>query len=321
MAFALGVLCSGAAVAASGGSWGPDTGTVDFSTAHEEGAEEQFRQAVALITYGYTRQGIRRLKRLLRRHPDADWTATAHYHLGLAYYQRGQYKDAFRHLGEFVASRPGPDNVRTAQELQLECALNVGGRDLERTRSLFDELTAAAHDADFAAECRWRFAALAYERRRYHAAIDAYLEFIDNHPWHENAPEAWFYVAASQYGIALRIERGLQHYRDSETALEDFLSHFPDHQRAEEAQGMLEDIRRRWAERSRRTADFYLNVRNNPHAALDYLGDIQDDLPGTGPAGHARERMEEITKQWRTPAPGGYIPLPLEGIRRNEQAD
>ncbi len=302
--------------AMAGGSWGADSGMVDLSRAYEDGAAEDFRQAVALLNYGYDRRGARRLRRLLRRHPGADWAGAAHYHLGLAYCRLGRYERAFGHFGEFVAGGPAREDVRAVQELQLRCAAQVGKKSPAKARPLFDELAATAHSESFAAACRWTIAGLLEERRRFLAAKDAYIEFVDYHPLHENAPEAWFKIAECQYNIALLSGRGMRALEMAEAALKDFLTHFSGHERTEEAERMLDDVMHGWAERTARVAEYYLKVRGNPHAALDYLRDIEKNAPDVGHAAPARERIGEIEEKITTPRPGGYIPMPLDGIGR-----
>ncbi len=308
------MVCSAVPDASAAGAWGYDTGIYDFSEAHGGEAVEEFRHAVALLAHGSTRQGIRRLRRLIRRHPEADWIGAAHYHLGLGYFERGRYENAFERFGEFIPHAERIEDVRTAQELQYECAVRTGKDDPEKARPLFDTLADSAHDRSLAARSRWAAANAFYSGGKYFHALDAYYDFIDHHSAHEKVPEAWFRVSRCHYILTLRIGRGLENFRVAESALGSYLSYFPEHERREEAEQMLEDIRRRRADRIASVADYFIRVRRDPHAALDYLRDIEREFEGTEPAVQAKERIAEIERELDTPAPGWYKMMPLEGI-------
>lgn len=301
-------------VVSAGGSWSPDAGVVDPAIAPDGGEDDQFRYAVGLLNSGFTRQGIRQLERFLRQHPDSARVEAANYHLGLAHLQRENYEEAFDYLGSFAASASHKDEVKIARRLQLECAIAVGERNIREARPLFEEL-ASAVGGDFAAECRLTLADLLFSRRRFHEALDAYLNFIDYHPVHEDVAEAWFYVAACHYELALRVARGRELLQSAKSALHDFLVNFPNHGRADEAEEMLAEINRREAERTVEVADYYLRVRRNPHAALDYLKWVEESYPDIAPAKRARMNIDAIKDAHGVPASGGYIKLPLDGVK------
>ncbi len=305
-------LCYSSSLYGEGG-WTPHTGVFDFSIVHEDIAEEAVEHAIALIAFGQTRQGIRQLRRLVRKHPEADWVGTANYYMGIGSFQLGRYERAFNFLDTFILSQPETPDIAIARKLQLESAKRLGEDSINTAKPLFDKLIAEASGADFLAAVRWTLAELYFELRRYHDAMGAYMDFVDFHPFHPDAGEAWFKIAESSYRVALGIERAQQYLDEAEAALEDFLSHFETHERVEDAQVMLEDIRSRQAKRSFMVVDYYLEIKENPYAAMYYLRRIMDRFEAEI-AENAHKRYNQIKSELESPPPGEFLPMTIQGI-------
>ncbi len=310
------LLCCHATHTMAGGGWNQHAGLFDFTKEYETSTENDYRNAAALVTFGYPQQGISRLKRMVKKHPDNPWAVYANFYLGTAYYQIGKYEEAFQYFGKYAAAITDREDINLAQNMQMESAARIAAKNVVEAAPLFENLIAEVQDRAIAANARYMLAEFYFEQHRYYSAMEAYLDFVDFHPYHAYASKAWFMIAKCQYQVAFVVDRGREYLMETEASLQDFLSHFPEDDKVGTAEEMLRKMQNLQAERTEEIADFYFSVRQNPYAALENLYAIKGKFPGTEKAQRAEQRIEIIKGNREMPAPGKYSPLPIKGVER-----
>ena len=102
------------------------------------------------------------------------------------------------------------------------------------------------------------------EQGRYAVAAVAYQEFIKSHPTHEDAPFAMLQIGRCHYEempsdffiMPDPWQRELHTARQADAALSRFLKRYPEHEKTEEAQEMLAEVRDRLARHELYVAEF-----------------------------------------------------------------
>ena len=311
--FALAALVmSGAALAVE--VWTPDTGEVDLEELPRDSVEARFRHAAALITAGQAVSAAAQLEELLKQQPDAQWAERARFLIGVAHFADKKYDTAFAEWEDFHNRYPKSALARPAFEFQLQAALMRIREDMDGGQALFDRLIAKAPDKDFAVRCQKEKADAILAAGEFFRARDEYLALVDFFPDSPWVPYAWFKIAECDLRLAEWIRRGTEYLESSKKGFEDFLTTFPDHNLAAQAQDKLKEVRARQVAGYRRVAEYYMGPGMHPTAALPYLAAIRETLPDSDDARWADEKAAEIRKNEQVPLKGETIGTPLPGV-------
>ncbi len=158
-----------------------------------------------------------------------------------------------------------------------------------------------------------RFAALAelrgadanFEQDKFVEAIDAYKNFIKDHPTHPKVDYASCQIAKSHFKdlpsnfflFPPVYEKDQQELVNAENAIKDFLLSYPASEYRPEGQKMLGEVRRRLAEHEMYVANFYEKRGYKKAAAWRYEGVVREfcDTPFAEEAGRqARELFAKL---------------------------
>ncbi|MBN1550609.1 outer membrane protein assembly factor BamD [bacterium] len=121
---------------------------------------------------------------------------------------------------------------------------NLGNRFLEKedyakAQEHFQLIRDSYPTSEYATMSQFKLAQTQFARKHYlEAAVDFEL-FVEFHPAHKLAPEAYFFLALSKFKSMLTPDRDTTIAKEALIAYKKFLSIFPDHPRAQEAQKYL----------------------------------------------------------------------------------
>lgn len=139
-----------------------------------------------------------------------------------------------------------------------------------------------------------RLADILLEQSRYTAAAEAYRQFVQAHPTHEEVPYAEYKVGEAYYEqmpsdifiLPDPWQRELNSARMAELSLARFLERHPDSEYAEDATEKLSEVRERLAQHQLYVAEFYIK-RESPHGAMNRLLILVNQYPDSSVAGDA----------------------------------
>lgn len=294
--------------------WTPQTGEVDLEERPRQDPEDRFRHATAMLAAGETEGAVRHLRSLIKKHPDAEWTEKAHFLLGMALYNDGRYKAAYKTWTDFRRKYPDSERTERVFALQRKAAIQRSGRNVKKGMAMFDHLSEAAPDREAGALTHKARADALLHAGKYLRASDQYLALIDYYPDSRWVPYAWYQMGVCHLELAEWVGRGTEHLEEAERRLEDFVRNFPDHEYADDAREKLEEARALRAEKHRRVALYYMGPAKRPSAALPYLRYIQRALPESKQARWATENIQEILEQRGAPVQGQMHQMSLPGV-------
>ncbi|MFP4026332.1 MAG: outer membrane protein assembly factor BamD [Candidatus Brocadiia bacterium] len=313
---ALCLLCSSARRALAVKVWNPVAGEVDLDDESADTPEDRFRHAAALITAGQAKSGIRQLKKLLRKHPEAGWSGKARYLIGMGYYVRGKHKKAYRALETFVARHPKSELIEAARQMQIASAGHRAEKSLNTAINFYDRLISEAESDELAAQCQKEKADAMLRAGRPMKASDAYLTLIDYYPDSSWVPYAWYRLGECEQTLARRIGRGSEYLDRASRHYKDFLANYPDHEYAPEAKKKLTEVRKAKAKHYREIAEYYMRSANRPRAALPYLQILAEDFNNLTVAKWASSEIKKLRQALLVPLRSSSRPTPLKGVKK-----
>lgn len=302
-------------------AWTPQTGEVNLEERPRDDAEAHFRHAAALFAAGEAKSAAQQLKGLLEQHPEAEWAEQAHYLLGLARYNRGRYRAAFRAWHPIHEKFPESDQRKKVFALQRTAAKRQTQKSLRKGLKMFDQLTEIAPDRESGALAQKDRADALLAAGEYLRASDQYLALVDYYPDSSWVPYAWYRMGKCHLELAKWIGRGTEHLEEARRRLEDFLANFPEHQFADEAEAELNEVQTLMSGKYRDIAEYYLGPGKRPTAALPYLRHIQRSVPESSNGEWAERKINEILEHREAPAQGHVRTMALPGVSQKRETE
>jgi outer membrane protein assembly factor BamD len=162
----------------------------------------------------------------------------------------------------------------------------------------------------FASLAELRVADANFEQDKFVEAIDAYKNFIKDHPTHPKVDYASCQIAKSHFKdlpsnfflFPPVYEKDQQELVNAQNAIKDFLLSYPASEYRAEGQKMMAEVRRRLAEHEMYVASFYVKRGYKKAAAWRYEGVVKEfsDTPFAEEAGRqARELYAKLPPDTR----------------------
>ena len=260
-------------------------------------AQESGNVGAALSQYG----------KIVKRYDDTILASEAYYQIGMIRMSRNQFNDAFKAFSAIIEKYPEYSRYGDAlhQEYEIAQLLHSGERpkyfgtipgfrDYSVALGFYKKIVDNAPYSDLAPLALLHMGQLAMSKHKTIDAIDAFERMIDEYPYSEYTPEAYFQLGEIYSKL---IKSPLYDQGATKTAMhfyEDFLTLYPDHARAEEAQAGYDAMKRRLAEGKMLVGDFYFQSRNNRRAAVMMYKKAADLLPGSDIADTSLSSIEFI---------------------------
>jgi len=295
--------------------WTPQTGEVSLEELPRDTAAAKRRHALALIAAGQWAGGVAELRKLIAADPHGEWVTEARFAMARGLIAVGRCKTAFEELERLRIEHAGGPLAERARKLQLTAARMEGASDVDAAFGLFDRLIDTSTRAEEAALIQKEKADAAFDAKRYMTARDEYGALANLYPNSEWVPYCLYRMADCEWQMARWLGLGSERLRRAERMFTEFAEMFPTHAYAAKAKERAALARARRAEFSRRVAEFYIEARRRPWAAMSHLEYICDEFPGTPQAEWAAGEMNRIREQSKAPLRGETRPLVLPGVR------
>lgn len=132
-----------------------------------------------------------------------------------------------------------------------------------------------------------------FNQKEYPLAIGEFNRLLSSYPTSQLADDAAFMVAASDFKMSPRAELDQKHTQRAVNELKNFLDDYPESDRREEAQELLNKCRAKLAKKAYKTGYLYYKRRQYA-SALIYLRQVLNDYHDTGWAGQAQFQIAEV---------------------------
>jgi outer membrane protein assembly factor BamD len=173
--------------------------------------------------------------------------------------------------------------------------------DYQDATSYFQYLRNKFPYSKYAPLAELRIADSDFDQEKYVEAVDAYKNFIKDHPTNKDVDYAGFRIGLSHYKdipsdifiVPPSYEKDQASIHDARTALQDFLATYPDSTHVAEAKDLLADVRDRLARHELYVAEFYEHHGRPRAAAWRYEG-LAKDYPDTPLAAEAKKAAERL---------------------------
>ncbi|MFO7959308.1 MAG: outer membrane protein assembly factor BamD [Candidatus Brocadiia bacterium] len=300
--------------------WMPETGEVQLEEMPRDTLDARRRHAYALLGAGQWAGGIRELRALIRRNPDAPWVPEARLLLARALAGAGKRRKAFNQLAELQQQQPDTPLAVEAWSLQRSIARQETRHDLNSGLELYDRLIEAAPDELEAADLMRAKGDAAFKAERYLLAQDEYLALVSFYPRSEWVPYCWYKIAECEWQMATWLGLGLERVVEAERSFEDFVGTYPQHEKADDARQMAAKAHGERADRNADIVRFYIEGEKKPWAAVTYLEYLRDEFPDSPEAAWAEDKLKALREQLPAPTPGRVRMLALPGVEQTGTA-
>ena len=132
-----------------------------------------------------------------------------------------------------------------------------------------------------------------FNQEEYPLAIGEFNKLLRSYPTSQLADDAAFMVAASDFEMSPRAELDPKHTQRATDELKNFLDDYPESDRREEAQELLNKCRAKLAKKAYKTGYLYYKRRQYA-SALIYLRQVLNDYHDTEWAGQAQFQIAEV---------------------------
>jgi outer membrane protein assembly factor BamD len=196
--------------------------------------------------------------------------------------------------------------------------------DYQDATAYFQYLRSKFPYSHYAPLAELRMADANFDQEKWVEAVDAYKNFIKDHPTNREVDYAGFRIGLSHYKdipsdlffVPPSYEKDQAQITDAQTSLKDFLASYPDSSYVAKAKEMLADVRERLARHELYVAQFYEHHDRPRAAAWRYEGLAKDfaDTPVGADAKKAADRL------YAKLGPGAHRPSP-EVIKSSTDQD
>ncbi len=186
--------------------------------------------------------------------------------------------------------------------------------DYQDATAYFQYLRSKFPYSHFAPLAELRMADANFDQEKWVEAVDAYKNFIKDHPTNREVDYAGFRIGLSHYKdipsdifiVPPSYEKDQAQITDAQTSLKDFLASYPDSSYVPKAKEMLADVRERLARHELYVAQFY-EKHDRPRAAAWRYEGLVRDYPDTPMAADAKKAAERLYAKL---GPGAHRPTP-----------
>lgn len=272
-------------------------------------ADEHYRLGMEAYNSDNFLEAANQLQILTDNYPSNPASDDAHFFLGMACFQNGDYETANTALNGYLKRNANPiylteavafkfaiaEAFRCGERARLfgyrKCPKWMNGRDLAVT--IYDEVIAALPSSDLATRALFAKGSVLCEMQDFRSSVESYSTLIRRFPKHELAPES--YLAIDQvYLCQAEVEfQNPDILVLAELNLARFRGDFPNDERVDEAAALVLQIEELYAWGFYSTGCFFERVCKPQSAAL-YYSSACCQFPDTQIAERCRERIARL---------------------------
>jgi outer membrane protein assembly factor BamD len=256
---------------------------------------------------GQLKSALSKYAHVCKKFPASIFAPEAYFQTGKIKLESRQFNDAFKAFNTIVKDYPRYERFNDVLHEEFEIARLIksgerpkyfgvipGFKNYDSAIKFYKKIVSDAPFSDIAPLALVHIGELAINRNKLPDAIAALDQLVDEYPYSEYTPDAYLKLGKI---YASMIKSPLYDQGATKLAMdyyEDFLTLYPNHDRASEARAALDAMRTRLAESKLLMGDFYFNARNNAKAAVMMYRRAAKSLPGSEVANLAEQRVSYI---------------------------
>jgi len=274
---------------------------------HRERAKDQLAVAQQAYDNGQYRLALKSAIRVVNIWPLSDYAPRALYLEGRCYEARKMDEKAFTAYQSCLEKYPKQVNVSEVQKRQFDIAVRfLHGQwfklwgyipffpSMDRTADMFDKIVKYGPYGEFGPEAQMNIGAAREKQKDYPLAVEAYERAADRYSEQiKIASDALFKAAGASYKQAKTSEYDQSVADQAISSYKDFISLYPDDQRATNAEAIIGSLRAEQARGNFRIAQFY-EKHKKWDGALIYYNEVLLKDAGSPLAAQARRRIETL---------------------------
>jgi outer membrane protein assembly factor BamD (BamD/ComL family) len=250
------------------------------------GAQALFDKAALLVISGRQDEALVRYEALVSTHPSSPLAPQSQLKIADILHRKRDFNGAFTAFQKLITSFPASDLFSDALAGQMEIARQVLAEQdlvarnvepkspslpkLQTTSEMLRAILANGPGSPCATEARYLLAVALDKEGRTQDAIKEFQRFRDLHPEDPFADDAAFQVAYIHYRSARGGRHELSATRQSQEALEQFLTFYPLSEKAPVASHLLATLSGWRGDGMMEAARFYERTGNNAAALIQY---------------------------------------------------
>ena len=165
------------------------------------------------------------------------------------------------------------DDIMLKKDAAIEYYYN---EDYHRTIGLLTDIIPAFRGTSHAETLNYYYAWAHYKQRDYILAAHYFRTFTQGFPRSEHAEEFLFMSAYCKYLMSPRSSLDQTETREAISELQSFINRFPQSEKVEEANGLIDELRQKLEDKAFNTAMLYFNIRDYTAAVTSFQNVIRD---------------------------------------------
>ncbi len=271
--------------------WNRETGWMESPSVAITTLEQRYKYALSLLVEQKFAIAIKEFQSIIDTNPDSEYAEVSQINIGRSYFLNGDYKRALKAYEKTLEKYPGTKRTEEILERKYQVGIAQMDTNEEAAIKIFEKIIEKHHLGPIAPEAQVKIADCYFKLGQYEEALDAYEKFLENYPKSEWVPYVQYQIPLSKVYHEKQQERNYGLLISAREGFEEYLVSNPRGVHAEDAKGMIEEIRIIEAEREFNIGEFYLRVKKPASAAM-YFEYVMVDFPGTIWAERANERLE-----------------------------
>jgi outer membrane protein assembly factor BamD len=280
---------------------------------HRERARDQLAAAQEAFDNHKYRLAFKSAQRVVNVWPLSDYAPKALYLVGRCYEARKMDEKAFKAYQSCLEKYPKQVNVNEVQKRQFDIAVRfLHGQwfklwgyipffpSMDRTADMFDQIVKYGPYGEFAPQAQMNIGAAREKEKDYPLAVSAYQLAADRYSEQTQlASDALFKAAGASYKQAKTSEYDQSVAEQAISSYRDFISLYPNDNRATNAEAIINSLRAEQARGNFRIAQFY-EKNKKWDGALIYYNEVLLKDAGSPLAAQARQRIESLKSRTLT---------------------
>ena len=161
-------------------------------------------------------------------------------------------------------------------------------------RQRYEMIVRRAPGAKYVPEAMLKIADLREQDQHYEEAVQVYAALMNRFPASSEAHEAAYLQARARMWLVRRLAYNLPRCKDTAGYLELTLKRLPDHEKADEMKGWLDELKAYMAEDAFVRAKFYDSRQRTAHAAAAAYERFLQEYPDSAHAEEVSRRLDEL---------------------------
>ncbi|MFH1067551.1 MAG: outer membrane protein assembly factor BamD [bacterium] len=291
-------------------TWRPGEGWADESgdATHAKDVKSQLDLARDLEAKQAWQDAFRAYRVLLRQWPLSTYASEAQFKMGLMLEKRGEFWPAFQAYKKVVEKYPNSQFFNLAVERQYAIGnLFFAGEpqrlwkipllpSMNKAVEIFESVIRAAPYGDYAAPAYFQIGLAREKQRKWTDAIASYNMILDKYPGSDLVDDAQYQIGFAWLNAASEPDYDQSAAEKSIQAFQDFLTRFPNSEKAEQAKAHIAALKGRISQGALNIARFY-ERQDNLKAAYIYYNEVVRQNPDSKQGREAKERVEALKPQ------------------------